>query len=195
MKAYWFDNDDVSSSTPTSAQVPRLTIYPQADQRLPHDSGRPVPESHLASIGVLYSSHPSLSTVDTLAKERDYKNRDEIIVSKQAMGDVYESKVKMFFNEHLHEDEEIRYIRDGAGYFDVRSEGDDWIRIRLEKDDLIILPAGIYHRFTTDDADYIKAMRLFKDEPKWTPLNRGDETDVNEHRREYLKQRAAQAAH
>jgi hypothetical protein len=61
-----------------------------------------------------------------------------ITVSPEKMGDVYEEKVKSFFHEHLHEDEEIRYIRDGAGFFDVRSEGDEWVRIQLEKDDLIV---------------------------------------------------------
>ncbi|KAI9786914.1 MAG: 1,2-dihydroxy-3-keto-5-methylthiopentene dioxygenase [Geoglossum umbratile] len=168
MKAYFYDNE-------------------AGDQRLDHDSGRPASASYLSRLGVAYHHCPSPSQVDALAVERGYKNRDEITVSPGKMGDVYEEKVKMFFNEHLHEDEEIRYILDGWGFFDVRGVDDDWVRIRVEKDDLIILPAGIYHRFTTDHNNYIKAMRLFKEEPRWTPLNRTYELDENPHRKEYVK--------
>lgn len=81
---------------------------------------------------------PEVEQVDQLASERDYKNRDVITVSPEKMGDVYEEKVKMFFHEHIHEDEEIRYCMDGNGFFDVRSEDDNWVRIQLEKDDLIV---------------------------------------------------------
>ena len=87
----------------------------------------------LERVGVLYSHQPALEGVNALAAERGYRNRDEITVSPEKMGDVYEDKVRSFFHEHLHEDEEIRYIRDGHGYFDVRSQGDAWIRIHLEK--------------------------------------------------------------
>ncbi|TGO30971.1 hypothetical protein BPAE_0002g00620 [Botrytis paeoniae] len=168
MRAYWFDNKE-------------------GDQRELHDSGRDVNPEYLEKLGVLYYRFADEKDVDKLASNRSYKNRDVITVSPEKMGDIYEEKVRSFFNEHLHEDEEIRYIRDGAGFFDVRSEGDEWVRIRLEKDDLIILPAGIYHRFTTDENNYIQAMRLFKEEPKWTPLNRGPEVDVNPYRKEYLQ--------
>lgn len=102
---------------------------------------------------MLYFHFANIADVDRLAADRGYKNRDEITVSPEKMGGMYEDKVKMFFNEHLHEDEEIRYIKGGQGFFDVRSKDDNWVRVRLEKDDLLILPAGIYHRFTTDEAN------------------------------------------
>ncbi|CAJ2505953.1 Uu.00g000830.m01.CDS01 [Anthostomella pinea] len=169
MRAYWYDNAP-------------------GDQRLPHDSGRNVDAAELEKLGVIYHRIEEQGGVDALAAERGYRNRDEITVSPDKMGATYEDKVRGFFHEHLHEDEEIRYIRGGQGYFDVRGRADDWVRIQLEKDDLIILPAGIYHRFTTDEQNFVQAMRLFKDEPKWTPLNRSEELDANEHRKAYVSQ-------
>ncbi|KAG9080213.1 1,2-dihydroxy-3-keto-5-methylthiopentene dioxygenase [Ceratobasidium sp. 370] len=157
------------------------------DQRLPHLTDQTISEDELRKIGVLYWKIDNDSQVDEIAKERGYKNRDVINVSKGGLGDLYESKIKGFFEEHMHEDEEIRYILDGSGFFDVRRPDEAWVRVAMEKGDLLVLPAGIYHRFTLDTGDYIKALRLFQDEPKWIPHNRSAETDINEHRKRYVQ--------
>ncbi|KAJ7073152.1 ARD/ARD' family-domain-containing protein [Mycena amicta] len=165
MRAYYFDN------------LP-------GDQRLPHD--------HLATKTNVLTWHIPVdgyeSKVNAIAKERGYKNRVTIDFSCEGMGEVYEAKIKGLFEEHMHEDEENRYILSGSGFFDVReTPSDAWIRVAVEPGDLLVLPAGIYHRFTPDEKDRIKALRLFQDEPKWVPHARSPATDVNVHRVWYLR--------
>ena len=54
------------------------------------------------------------------------------------------------FQEHLHADDEIRFVLEDSGYFDVLDRQDQSIHIFVETGDMISLPAGIYHCFTLD---------------------------------------------
>ena len=161
MKAYIHDNLDT-------------------DSRDAHDSGVAVSQEELGQSGVLYYNYETLDQVNDLAEKRNYKNRDVLTLTVEGLGgkEQYASKLKTFYGEHLHEDEEIRYILDGEGFFDIRDKADRWVRILVEKNDLLIVPAGIYHRFTPSRLNYVKAMRLFKDEPKWEAKPRPTADDL-----------------
>lgn len=129
-----------------------------------------------------YKDDPALLVY---CKDNDYTCSDILTVSKEGLKN-YEQKLKCFFNEHFHPDDESRYVLEGSGYFDVRNEKDEWIRIRIEKGDLITLPAGMYHRFALDDQqNYLKSVRIFVNEAIWTPLWRPNEDHFI--RKEYLK--------
>ncbi|KAG1868375.1 Acireductone dioxygenase ARD family [Suillus subalutaceus] len=171
MRAYYFDN------------IP-------GDQRLPHDSGNPVSDEILKSIGALYWHIPTnqQEQIDTIAEERSYKHRDIITVTKQDLGDEYEPLLEKFFQEHMHQEEETRYVIDGSGFFDLREHSSgSWIRCQIVEGDLFAIPPGIYHRFTLDENNMIKSLRFYKDKPNGTHINRDSSTDVHPSRVDYLK--------
>lgn len=168
------------------------------DQQKPNrcEPNVPVTLEYLKDLGIIhYALNPEtmltpskeyegLCKVDHLAKELGFPFRDEVRISPELLPD-YDNKVKIFFKEHLHEDNEIRLIVAGSGYFDIRSHEDKWIRVQVGSGDLIIVPAGIYHRFTTDEGNFTHAIRMFQENPQWAALNRP--SDDNPRRKAYVE--------
>eukprot|EP01091_Cochliopodium_minus_P002162 TRINITY_DN12050_c0_g1_i1.p1 TRINITY_DN12050_c0_g1~~TRINITY_DN12050_c0_g1_i1.p1 ORF type:complete len:166 (+),score=43.28 TRINITY_DN12050_c0_g1_i1:15-512(+) len=153
------------------------------------ETNEPISFDYLEKIGVKYwkldaDNYESEGKLKQICEERGYTYKDQVDSNKINL----KEKLPIFFEEHIHYDEEIRFFLNGSGYFDVRSHDDKWIRIELFKGDMIILPAGIYHRFAPDSNMFFHVMRLFVGEPIWTPYNRGnDQSDKSEARENYVK--------
>src|SRR5881392_3317340 len=47
-----------------------------------------------------------------------------------------------FDKEHFHTEDEVRFVVAGDGIFDVRDEGDQWMRIEVTPGDAIVIPAN-----------------------------------------------------
>ncbi|EEB05303.1 acireductone dioxygenase family protein [Schizosaccharomyces japonicus yFS275] len=155
----------------------------------PNDSGELATLDDLRRIGVNYRHQDEdlVAFANQIMEEFAFRERDEVVISRKTFGDAYDAKLATFFEEHLHEDDESRLILDGEGFFDVRSADDRWIRVLVEKGDLLVLPAGLYHRFTTTEKHYTHAMRLFLENPKWIALPRTAEAEKSECRQAYLR--------
>ncbi|CCW66413.1 unnamed protein product [Phytomonas sp. Hart1] len=142
----------------------------------------------LSNLMIFYMTHEIVDVIDNveffaeaMVKEMGYYAYDVITISEDIMGDSFDALAEKHFSEHAHADDEIRFIIDGEGYFDIRDPDNRWIRMFCKTGDCIILPAGSFHRFTTTFSNYIMAVRLFKKNPRWIALNRYDGTATEPH--------------
>ena len=105
--------------------------------------------------------------LDRLKTERGYVEQDEVALDP-GMENLDEICAR-FVDEHYHDEDEVRFVLDGAGIFDVRSRDDEWMRVEVEAGDLIVVPARRHHRFFLTDARSIRCVRLFQDASGWVP--------------------------
>lgn len=138
------------------------------------DTAIAITPDDVASQGIVYewvkpdSSHRAY-LIDWKAR-RGYTSQDEIRLTPQTPN--LQGVLARFEKEHLHTDDEARYILAGDGIFYIRSRDDRWIRAYVEAGDLVVIPAGTYHRFTLTRSKSMHCIRLFKENPSWEAVYR-----------------------
>jgi 1,2-dihydroxy-3-keto-5-methylthiopentene dioxygenase len=133
--------------------------------------------SDLAAVGVLYEKLPTdefQPALDRLARERGYVTQDVVELRPDTPN--LEGILGKFKDEHLHRDDEVRFVVEGEGIFDIRGADERWIRVRVERGDLIVVPADLYHRFFLTERRQIRCVRLFKDAAGWVPEYRASKS-------------------
>jgi len=138
------------------------------------DTEGPIEHSELGRVGVLYERLPvddAQAALDELKRTRGYQAQDVIELRPDTAN--LQVLCDKFKDEHLHRDDEVRFVLAGEGIFDIRSADDRWMRVKVEAGDLIVVPADLYHRFFLTDRREIRCVRLFKDAAGWVPEYRG----------------------
>ena len=127
----------------------------------------------LRNFGVVHERIPVHARAEELVRikrEHGYVDDDEIALTADTPN--LDAICAKFDKEHSHTLDEVRYVIDGEGIFDVRDRNDRWVRIQVDAGDLIIIPANTYHRFFLTDRKNIRCVRLFLNNEGWTPLYR-----------------------
>ena len=139
------------------------------------DDNSPISPMLLEEHGVVYQ-HLDLEdrryqrALQELCTVRGYVTQDEVKLSPETPN--LPTVLAKFAPEHLHDDDEVRFVLAGEGIFDVRSNDERWMHIVVEPGDLIVVPKGKNHRFFLTDKQHIHCVRLFKDAAGWVPVYR-----------------------
>lgn len=136
----------------------------------------PISIDTLQAHGVLFEQMPTeeaayQGALDALKDARGYVEQDIVQLTPDTPD--LDAICAKFIDEHLHTDDEVRFVLEGEGVFDIRSLDDRWMRVKVERGDLIVVPKDRHHRFMLTDARHIRCVRLFKDKSGWVPHYRG----------------------
>jgi len=127
---------------------------------------------HLRASGVTYErleldGQAYTARLAELERERGYVEQDVVELAPETEN--LAAICAKFADEHLHTDDEVRFVLAGAGVFDIRDDADRWMRVMVEPGDLLVVPKHRHHRFFLTDSKQIRCVRLFQDRAGWVP--------------------------
>lgn len=136
------------------------------------DDGTTLTADELRAHDVLYQSvgitpEEYQPVMDELKQQHGYITQDVVELSPE-MPNLKEICAK-FDPEHLHTEDEVRFVLDGEGVFDIRTKGDRMFRVEVSAGDLIVVPKDRNHRFELTPQNHIRCVRLFQDMSGWVP--------------------------
>jgi len=139
------------------------------------ETGKNISAEELNAQGVTYRQLPTEETaykppLEAIMKDNGYVTMDQVRMWAEMPN--FQALCDKFVGEHLHTDDEVRFVLSGSGVFEIRSQDDKWMKIIVEPQDFISVPANRYHRFYLTDEKKIQCVRLFKDQSGWTPVYR-----------------------
>jgi 1,2-dihydroxy-3-keto-5-methylthiopentene dioxygenase len=105
--------------------------------------------------------------IERLKASGGYVTADVINVNQDTPG--LDEMLRKFSREHLHTDDEVRFIIQGRGLFHIHPRDGAVVAIEVEAGDLIRVPKGTWHWFDLCADRQIRAIRLFQDPAGWTP--------------------------
>ncbi|KAI6196818.1 hypothetical protein M3Y94_01153800 [Aphelenchoides besseyi] len=148
-------------------QIWHMECYPIGDRRLPHHLFPPkliTPDQLTQLAGVVYykvdldDSAATKKRISRVRSERGVAYSDVLTID-ESLGDLSQT-LEELYEPVENKDDTVCMVLEGSMYCDVEVEEDEWIRIQLERGDLIVVPKGRPFRYTTTPKNFVRLQRF-----------------------------------
>jgi 1,2-dihydroxy-3-keto-5-methylthiopentene dioxygenase len=103
--------------------------------------------------------------LNALKARGGYQSADVIALTPQTPN--LETILAKFDKEHLHTEDEVRFVVDGRGVFTIHAPDDRVFDVEVHPGDLLVVPTNTKHWFTLCEDRTIKCIRVFTSTDGW----------------------------
>jgi len=150
-------------------QIWEMEPYACGDQRMPHHRFPP----KMLTFSQLQTKtdvvHFKVDMEDTQAMKKRLsrvKEQYDVVASDVLTMDEnvieFDLKLRQIYEPVTKAEDAVFLVLEGDIYLDVEEDEDEWIRIHLERGDLIVIPKDKPHRYTTTPKNFVKLQRFTK---------------------------------